>query len=234
MEELNNVEYSQRKISWCDYKGLPSSSTFQKPLTVIKDIKDGIQKYSVQDLVFRNTDNFVARELHNHLDVWQTILLNYHKREEVQKYINHGVSVFDFMHHFKGSFKGKFYDSDKPPSMSFPNSPSCNNFEEFISTTVLERLHNGSLSIWGKHGACIPPRLVMPITIEPEKPRMCHDERFLNLWTKSPPIKFDPVTDLPRYVDKEHFQTKLDDKSGYDHVKITRDSREYFGLFWKG
>lgn len=22
----------------------------------------------------------------------------------------------------------------------------------------------------------------MPITIEPTKPRMCHDERFLNLW----------------------------------------------------
>ena len=74
----------------------------------------------------------------------------------------------------------------------------------------------------------------MPITVEPNKPRMCHDERFLNLWMNTPHVTFAPITDIPRYVDQDHFQTKLDDKSGYDHILLTQESRKYFGLFWEG
>ena len=116
----------------------------------------------------------------------------------------------------------------------FPNSKSCEAFEDFVSNSVLERVANGFLSVWGEQGFCTPPHLVMPITVEPSKPRMCHDERFLNLWMKCPSVKFDPITDLPRYVEQYHYQTKLDDKSGYDHVKLTEDSRTFFGIAWKG
>ena len=74
----------------------------------------------------------------------------------------------------------------------------------------------------------------MPITIEPSKPRMCHDGRFLNLWIKDLPFSLDLITDLPRYVPKGNFQTTCDDKSGYDHVRLTTESRTYFGLEWSG
>ena len=66
-------------------------------------------------------------------------------------------------------------------------------------------------------GECEPPDLVMPITLEPSKARMCHDERFLNLWMKARSVSFDRLTDIQRYVEPNHFQTKFDDKSGYDH-----------------
>ena len=49
---------------------------------------------------------------------------------------------------------------------------------------------------WGK--------LVMPITVEPTKPRMCHDERFLNLWIKDCPFSLDCLSDLPWYVGPGH------------------------------
>ena len=49
----------------------------------------------------------------------------------------------------------------------------------------------------------------MPITVEPSKPCMCHDERFLNLWIKDCPFRLDYVTDLPRYVFQGHFQATL-------------------------
>ncbi len=88
------------------------------------------------------------------------------------------------------------------------------------------------MSIWGKKGECDHPYLVMPLTIEPTKPRLCHDERFLNLWMNTPKISLDHITDLPRYVEVGHFQTKLDDKSGYDHISLTKDSRKLFGLCW--
>ena len=69
-----------------------------------------------------------------------------------------------------------------------------------------------------KGGECEPPHLVMPITIQTSKPRMCHDERFLNLWMNTPHISFDKTMDIPCYVEANHFQSKLDDKSGYDHI----------------
>ena len=74
----------------------------------------------------------------------------------------------------------------------------------------------------------------MPLTMEPTKPRLCHDECFLNLWMDTPKVSFDKITDLPWYVGKGDFQTILDDKSGYDHILLSEQSREYFGLFWKG
>ena len=73
----------------------------------------------------------------------------------------------------------------------------------------------------------------MPITIDPSKPRMCHDERFLNLWMDALHLTFDRITDIPRYVEGNHYQTKLENKSGYDHFMLTEESRTYFGLCWK-
>ena len=48
------------------------------------------------------------------------------------------------------------------------------------------------------------------------------------------PFSLDRVTDLPRYVFKDYYQTVLDDKSGYNHLLLTEDSRTYFGIQWGG
>ena len=149
--------------------------------------------------------------------------------DEVLQYIREGVSIFDFLQPFKGQFKGKNYDSPLPPKMMFKSNKICNEFDDFISKLILERVANGSLSIWGKKGECKPPHLVMPITIEQSKPCMWHDERFLNLWMKAPSISFDRLMDIPQYVEQNHFQTKFDDKSGYDHLKRAELSSVYVG-----
>ena len=87
---------------------------------------------------------------------------------------------------------------------------------------LLDRVANGSFLIWGKVGEVDPPQLVTPITIEPTKPRMCHDERFLNLWIKDYPIPLDYIADLSRCVLYGLFQTTFDVKvdlilSAYTH-----------------
>ena len=91
---------------------------------------------------------------------------------------------------------------------------------------------SGVLSLWGEVGVVSPPHLVLPITIEPSKPRLCHEERFLNLWISDLPFKLDHLADLPRYVLPGHFQTTFDDKSGYQHVRLHPSSETYFGLEW--
>ena len=105
-----------------------------------------------------------------------------------------------------------------PQTAFFPNSKSCQGFEEFISAIIIDRVRNGSLLVWRKVNDVQPPYLVMPITVEPSEPRMCHDERFLNLWIRDLPFLLDYITSLPCYVFKSHYQTTFDDKSGYDHI----------------
>ena len=74
----------------------------------------------------------------------------------------------------------------------------------------------------------------MPLTVEPTKPRLCHDERFLNLWIKDLPFSLDTLRDVPRLVSKDMYLSSLDDKSGYDHVRLATESYEYFGICFGG
>ena len=48
------------------------------------------------------------------------------------------------------------------------------------------------------------------------------------------PFFLDRLIDLPRYVSKNTYQTVLDDKSGYNHILLSEDSRTFFGMQWGG
>ena len=99
---------------------------------------------------------------------------------------------------------------------------------------LLDKVANGSFLIWGKVGEVDPPQLVTPITIEPTKPRMCHDERFLNLWIKDYPIPLDYIADLSRCVFYGLFQTTFDVKSGFDLVRLHPSWSTFFVFRWAG
>ena len=73
------------------------------------------------------------------------------------EYIKNGVSVFNFFKHFKGEFKGKLYDCPYPPEIFLENSKICDLYEDFISSTIIERVKNRPVSIWGREGQCEPP-----------------------------------------------------------------------------
>ena len=132
-------------------------------------------------LRFRNPDSFVAGKLSACVPQWRSVLENYTKKEEIPPYITDDVSVFDFFTPFQGSFQGKKNCSDIPPEAIFPNSSSCGPFSDFISKTIMDRVINAYLRIMGMVGSCRPPQWILLITIEPCKPRMCHDERFLKV-----------------------------------------------------
>lgn len=74
----------------------------------------------------------------------------------------------------------------------------------------------------------------MPLTVEPTRPRLCNDNRFLNLWVKDTPFNLDSISSLPCYVSPSSFHSVCDDKSGYDHVFLSPPSRSYFGFQWAG
>ena len=141
------------------------------------------------------------------------------------------VSIFEYFQPFSGSFKGKQYSSDYPSS---EHNTSCKPFADFVRSTLLDRLTSGAISLKGKVGEVEPPYHVFPLTVEPTKPRLCHDTRLLNLWMRDMPCKLDTILDLPRYVGRDTYQTILDDKSGYYHLLLSVESRTFFGIQWGG
>ena len=102
-----------------------------------------------------------------------------------------------------------------------------------LHTNILEeRLLTGAVRVWGKVGEVAPPRLVLPLSVEPSKPRLCIDARFLNLWMRDSPFSLDKLRDVPRYVYRDSLMSTIDDKSGYNHVLLTEESMQYFGIRW--
>lgn len=74
----------------------------------------------------------------------------------------------------------------------------------------------------------------MPFTVEPSKPWLCHDERYLNLWIRDLPFVQDTLKDVPRIIPPDSFMTTVDDKSGYDHIVLSETFRKYFRIQFAG
>ena len=72
---------------------------------------------------------------------------------------------------FKGTFKGSSYDSLFPPPMRLDNAKVCEQFRGFITDTVVNWVDAGVLAVWGRVGEVTFPHLVLPLTLEPSKPR---------------------------------------------------------------
>ena len=133
---------------------------------------------NLAQLRFKHSDSFKAGSLHDHADFWEHLLASSNLCPQVDwlRIIREGVRVHDFFRYFSGYFKSTYYDSAEPPiSCTFPNSPSCNHFSDFIDTTILAWVSQGVIRVYGIAGACSPPRLVIPLTVETSKPRLCHD-----------------------------------------------------------
>ncbi len=98
----------------------------------------------------------------------------------------------------------------------------------------MSQLASGAILLWGNVGQCSPPHLVMPLTVEPSKPHLCNDNRFLNVWIQDQPFTLDSIQQLTKYIEKDFYQTVCDNKSGYDHIFLTPDSHTYFCFQWAG
>ena len=221
-----NVIPRTRCLNWVNWKG--ERSSVAAPSSSLEMASKSSVQASTHDLLFREPDNFTVREIHYHLPRWDVILQGHNKRDDILSYLKIGVDVCDIFLPFKGDIQGTYYDWAFPPNVKFSNNKSCAGFEDFITDTILECLANGSLSIWGKVGLISPSHLVMTLSVEPTKPSLCHDECFLNLWIRDIPL----TCNLPHYVALNHFQSTMDDKSGYNHVKSSPNSRTYFSLEW--
>ncbi|CAC5394780.1 unnamed protein product [Mytilus coruscus] len=194
---------------------------------------DGVSP-DIRNVKFFNPKTFVAGQIHTRLYQWQKILPCSHSSDEILDWLVHGVNINKYIVHFKGDFWGNFYDDKFPPCRIFNNSNKCKKFSSFITETVMERLKNGSIECIGKVGLVKPPHIVAPLTVEPTKPRLCINLMYLNNWIKDIPFSLDTLKNVPQSVRENAYFTTIDDKSGFDNVSLSEDSRRPVGFQWGG
>ena len=54
--------------------------------------------------------------------------------------------------------------------------------------------------------------------------------RYINTIT----ITIKTLVGVHRFVYPNSNMSEIDDKSGYDHILLSRDSQQYFGIEWQG
>ncbi|CAH3163813.1 unnamed protein product, partial [Porites lobata] len=127
-------------VEGCNWEGVAPGPA--APVPSPEAVSKLAVKASVRDLRFRNPVCFRAGNIHNFITRWEEVLTAQEKRAEILSYLRDGVDVNSFFAPYKGDFQGKFYDSPIPPSACFPNSKSCEEFTDFISSTISQRLAN--------------------------------------------------------------------------------------------
>lgn len=214
--------------------GVPLLTT---PHLSAEQVIDGAD-FKVEDftkLPVRDPEKFVSGQLHENVEKWQCVLDHMPGGgENVRRWLVDGVDIVQFFQHFKGNFKGESYDSDSPPKKYFQNAPICKRYVNFICEALCEKIASGSIHVLGRLGECTLPTLIMPLTVEPTKPRLCHDDRFINLWTKDNPFHLETLRDIHRLIGKDSYLISCDEKSGYDHVRLSKESQTYFGIQFGG
>ena len=126
---LASTRYSPKPLSWVDWLGNSVGVSTGVTATEFsrEDIDLVIRGKKLGDpamLRFRDPACFRAGEVHEHYAQWQEIVGDRPSTEQQQtlKWIREKVSIFEYFQPFTGSFKGKHYSSDRPPSEHFKNT----------------------------------------------------------------------------------------------------------------
>lgn len=181
---------------------------------------------------------FVPGSLRARVPLWEAMLDGAPERETVLRWLRDGPSVVEFAAPFRGRFKGQSYDGSDPlpPPRRFRNSPSVTapEFIEFVRKEIRDGVASGGMRAVGPVGVAAPPRVVCPLSVEPKKPRLVWDGRYVNLWQDVPKCTFDRLVDLVRAALPDALMTVWDHKSGYFHVPLAPETQQFFGFEFEG
>jgi hypothetical protein len=171
-----------------------------------------------------------------HIDFWEQVILPDHPRKEFILENLRGMRPSRGFRHFKGSFMGVAYDCDKPPARIFANHfpPGVTSTGEsaaaWAQRKVTEDVATGAVRCLGKVGEVAPPHVVLPLTVELEKPRLITNARFVNLWGDPNPFTLNSVGQVPETFRSDGMLGSYDHKSGYHAYMFAEEEQCYFGF----
>ena len=223
--------YGLQPVAWVDKSSdLKLTRKFSDPPDIKRVLSQSLL-VSACDSLFRNPENFVPGSLHFCTEYWGEILKGHPDKEEMLLWIREGVRLEPFLNQYTCErFEGKWVHGKIPPKYHQKNNvPHC--FNKWVTE---------ELSKWEKSGVIIREtdklraKVVLPLTIEPTKPRLIHDARYINLFCRDKPFKMEGAGKIPQVGWMGMFMFSVDHKSGYHHVALHHSAWEYFGMEWQG
>ena len=183
-------------------------------------------------------DDFVPGGLAREFPFWRDVLLaNHPERNTILTWVRDGVSVYDFL---LPDARGVSVEQPFNPAV-FPGEEMPNRvpeeFHEFVTREVATLVSRGCLvpfeEVRTSEGPA-RPRVIMPLSVEPSKPRLIYDARRLNATCRHVSFSLDSVGSVAALGWKGCYQGSLDDKSGFHHILLHPASWPLFGVVWEG
>lgn len=165
---------------------------------------------------------------------WDLITKGQDHREFILQNIQ-GIRPSRYFQHFRGTFMGQQYDCSYPPPREFSNHWPCDRVstgqspEDWAWEKIQADLKSGAV-----RRVASKPRVVLPLSVEPSKPRLITDARYINLWTGLADFRLDTVGQIPGVFRADSYFCNYDHKSGYHHFDFVGDEQELFGFSIRG
>lgn len=153
----------------------------------------------------------VNESLSKHIDYWRSITDN----GFVLDMVKNGLSI-------------PFCNLPRAKHMS--NNKSAVAESVFVEKTMRAFLNDGFIS-----EVKARPRVINPlsVTLSSGKKRFILDLRYVNEFIQPPKFKLDDLKIALEFVRKGGYMVSFDIKSGYYHLQVHKDYREYLGFSWK-
>ena len=184
------------------------------------------------------TVDFVPAHLQSAIPFWRDIILPATieaDRDTLLGWIR-GVSVHDFVDsRAQGTFQGHQYSGPDLTSVHLPNHVPAEHCS-WVTAEVEQLVSTGCIARWADvadTSLYTKPHMVLPLGVEPKKPRLIWDARWLNLMCVHSPFTMDRVGKVAQYAWPGAHQVTVDHKSAYHHVALEPSSWQYFGFEWE-
>jgi hypothetical protein len=151
-------------------------------------------------------------------------------QRRIAGWIDEGVDIRDFIKPFSGEFMGREYNSPSPPPFAASNHIILDPIlRTFVDDELARLLGVGAIA--REHE---PPMIVLPLGVEPTKPRLILDGRYVNLWCPSEEMQYETLRHFQQGINVDDWLFSLDHKSGYHHVPLAESSWQFMGFQWDG
>ena len=198
----------------------------------------GSPLFSPSSLWAHPEEPFRAGSLTQHSQFWLDHLIpaaNLDKAtaERVTSWVTRGVNIPDFFKTFSGNFNGvRCCEEPIPVPCLRRNHPTdAPGHAEFVTAEIRQLLGTGAVSPSDSKPTMV---LALGVAAQRTKLRLILDGRPLNLWTPSPDMTYETLRNFQRGLRRKDWMFSIDHKSGYHHLPLTEDSRQYVGFSWLG
>ena len=134
-----------------------------------------------------------------------------------------------------GLCQGRRYRGSDLTPIELPNHIP-QEFEDWASVELSQLEQKGCIARWDLVAGTDEshhPKMCLPSGIEPKKPRLFWDGRWLNLMCRHSPFQIDGVGKGAQCVWQGAHQVTLDHKSGFHNIPLHADSWTYIGFKWQ-